>query len=102
MNIDDYLRRIKYGATIDISNDTLIKLHENHCYNVPFENIDIHYKRPFDLAFVNVYEKVINKVVILPLSPTSPNLYSSMYSIVEAAGLWCCLKAFSVNDFKVH
>lgn len=42
MNVDKYLKRIgiKSFATPDIG--SLRRLHRNHLYNIPFENLDIH------------------------------------------------------------
>lgn len=60
MDRNCYLRRI--GVTekaIRIDEATLIQLHESHVFNVPFENLDIHYKRLFDLEPRNVYNKVV-------------------------------------------
>ena len=69
MDIEKYLKRIKFTDRLFINDQTLFKLHEHHVFNVPFENIDIHYKRRFDLQVENIYEKVvINSRVVFAMS----------------------------------
>lgn len=36
-------------------------LHRQHLLTVPFENLDVHYRRLFDLKPANVYDKVVNR-----------------------------------------
>ena len=38
---------------------TLSRLHENHLFNVPFENLDVHFGHRFDLVPNHVFEKVV-------------------------------------------
>jgi N-hydroxyarylamine O-acetyltransferase len=57
-----YLERIDYAGAIEVTDDVLTKLHKKHVYQIPFENVDIHYKRVFDLNIERVYKKVINDV----------------------------------------
>jgi N-hydroxyarylamine O-acetyltransferase len=59
MDVEKYLKRINFTDSLVINEQTLSNLHELHTFNVPFENLDIHYKRPFDLQLENVYEKVV-------------------------------------------
>ena len=59
MNIRNYLKRINVTKEIVINRDMFYQLHENHVLNVPFENLDIHYKRKFDLAIDKTYKKVV-------------------------------------------
>jgi N-hydroxyarylamine O-acetyltransferase len=59
MDIKQYLKRINFTDSLAISDVTLQALHEHHVQNVPFENIDIHYKKLFDLELDNIYKKVI-------------------------------------------
>ncbi len=56
-----YLERIDYTDEIEVTDDILIKLHKKHVYQIPFENLDVHYKRPFDLDIDRVYKKIINE-----------------------------------------
>lgn len=59
MDSEKYLKRIKFTDSIDIDERTLIKLHEHHVFNVPFENVDIYYRKLFDLEVEKIYEKVV-------------------------------------------
>jgi N-hydroxyarylamine O-acetyltransferase len=59
MNTNQYLKRINFTQNVDVNNQTLIALHEHHVYSVPFENLDIHYKKIFDLNPDRVYKKVV-------------------------------------------
>lgn len=59
MNIESYLHRIKYTDPIYTDNHTLINLHQHHIYSVPFENLDIYYKRIFTIEPEHLFKKVI-------------------------------------------
>jgi N-hydroxyarylamine O-acetyltransferase len=59
MNRNEYLKRINYLNEIIVDDETLMQLHEHHVLNVPFENLDVHYKRFFDLALENLYKKIV-------------------------------------------
>jgi N-hydroxyarylamine O-acetyltransferase len=54
-----YLERIDYTDVIEVADDVLTRLHKNHVYQIPFENLDVYYKRVFDLNIERVYKKVI-------------------------------------------
>jgi N-hydroxyarylamine O-acetyltransferase len=60
MDLVSYLERINYTGDLDISIKTLFGLHKSHVFNVPFENLDIHYKRTFTLDPTSVYQKVVS------------------------------------------
>jgi N-hydroxyarylamine O-acetyltransferase len=55
-----YLERIVYTGIINVTDEVLMRLHKKHVYQIPFENLDVYYKRIFNLDIGNVYEKVIN------------------------------------------
>ena len=59
MDRNKYLERINYSNKIAINDETLIRLHEHHVMNVPFENLDIHYNKFFDLKLDSLYKKVV-------------------------------------------
>jgi N-hydroxyarylamine O-acetyltransferase len=61
MNITKYLKRINYLGKKTIDEETMILLHEHHVLHVPFENLDIHLNRLFDLKLSNIYKKVVIK-----------------------------------------
>jgi N-hydroxyarylamine O-acetyltransferase len=57
-----YLERIDYDDVIDVTDEVLTSLHKKHVYRIPFENLDVYYKRAFDLDIGRVYQKVVNDV----------------------------------------
>jgi N-hydroxyarylamine O-acetyltransferase len=59
MNRNEYLKRINYQNEIIVDDETLMQLHEHHALHVPFENLDVHYKKFFDLALENLYKKIV-------------------------------------------
>jgi N-hydroxyarylamine O-acetyltransferase len=60
LDIIAYLERIGYTDVIDVTDEVLTRLHKKHVYQIPFENLDVYYKRIFNLDIRNVYQKVIN------------------------------------------
>jgi N-hydroxyarylamine O-acetyltransferase len=56
----EYLKRIDYNDVIDVTDEVLTSLHKKHVFQIPFENLDVYYKRMFDLDIGNVYQKVVN------------------------------------------
>ncbi len=61
MNVDRYLSRIGFNGPLRPDLATLKALHRQHLLHVPFENLDVHYRRRFDLKPANVYNKVVNR-----------------------------------------
>lgn len=59
MDTARYLKRIGFTGLVHADGETLIRLHKSHVYQVPFENLDIHYGRLFNLAIDSVYKKVV-------------------------------------------
>ncbi len=45
---------------MQVDDETLKNLHRHHIMNVPFENLDIHYHKLFDLELSNIYSKVVD------------------------------------------
>jgi N-hydroxyarylamine O-acetyltransferase len=60
MNLNKYLSRIGIAET-DVRPDieTLKRLQYQHLLHVPFENLDIHWKRPIVLETDRFYEKIV-------------------------------------------
>lgn len=58
--INAYLKRIKYDGRTDVSFETLNGLHIAHTLNVPFENLDVFYKRPPMLDKDSLQKKIID------------------------------------------
>jgi N-hydroxyarylamine O-acetyltransferase len=60
MNKEKYLRRIGIEKTdIPANLESLRRLQRQHLLNVPFENLDIHWRRPIILVKDNFYKKII-------------------------------------------
>jgi N-hydroxyarylamine O-acetyltransferase len=62
MNKKSYLNRIgieKTNVTADLKN--LKFLHRQHLLTIPFENLDIHWKRPINLDSDRFYHKIIDE-----------------------------------------
>jgi N-hydroxyarylamine O-acetyltransferase len=59
MDIQRYLSRIKFEGSLSTDLITLKKLHRQHLLHVPFEDLDIHFDRRFDLEPINVYHKIV-------------------------------------------
>ncbi|MBL0745057.1 arylamine N-acetyltransferase family protein [Chryseolinea lacunae] len=60
MNRSDYLARINFAGPASPDHETLMMLHRQHVYHVPFEDLDIHYQRPFTLDEDRVFDKIVN------------------------------------------
>ncbi|HEU5098033.1 MAG TPA: arylamine N-acetyltransferase [Roseiflexaceae bacterium] len=59
MNIAAYLQRIAYRGSQTPSADTLRALHLAHLHAVPFENLDIHMRRPISLEPACMFQKIV-------------------------------------------
>lgn len=59
MIISDYLKRIKFEDEPQVSLSTLFKLHKQHAFHVPFENLDIYHRKyiPYNVHYF--YEKIV-------------------------------------------
>jgi N-hydroxyarylamine O-acetyltransferase len=58
---DAYLARIGYDGPRTPSAETLRALHERHLFSVPFENLDIHWKRPIVVETERFLTKIIDE-----------------------------------------
>lgn len=58
-NLDAYLERIDYSGNKAPSVETLRDLHIAHTLNVPFENLEVFYKRPVWLDEASLYKKIV-------------------------------------------
>jgi N-hydroxyarylamine O-acetyltransferase len=59
MNKQAYLNRISYQGKLEPSLEVLCSLHQHHVFNVPFENLDIHYAKEIILEEAAIYKKVV-------------------------------------------
>lgn len=58
-NVDDYLKRINYNGSLDVSLETLNLIHKCHLYNIPFENLDVINNTPIILTHEHLFEKIV-------------------------------------------
>lgn len=61
MNADAYLERIGYTGPLEPTTDVLMKLHKQHMYSVPFENLSIPLKQPIELSLPSLFEKIVER-----------------------------------------
>lgn len=62
MNTENYLKRIGIrDSDLPITAETLKFLQRQHLLNVPFENLDIHWKKTIVLDVKNFYEKIVGE-----------------------------------------
>lgn len=59
--LDAYLSRIGYDGPREPTAETLRALQERHLYSVPFENLDIHWKRPIVVDTERFLDKIVNQ-----------------------------------------
>lgn len=59
LNKKKYLDRIKIDSDVSPDLESLKKLHVNHLYNIPFENLDIHYNKRLILNPDYLQEKIL-------------------------------------------
>jgi N-hydroxyarylamine O-acetyltransferase len=60
-DVDRYLRRIRYDGPRAPDARTLRALHAAHLESVPFENLDIHLRRPIILNEEALFDKIIRR-----------------------------------------
>jgi N-hydroxyarylamine O-acetyltransferase len=60
-DIEKYLTRIGISAQLPASDATLHLIHQNHIHHIPFENIDIRYRKQFTIDRNAVYQKVVKE-----------------------------------------
>lgn len=61
MDVDAYLKGIRYGGPLHPRIETLRALHRAHMLSVPFENLDIHAGREILLDEGRFYEKIVTR-----------------------------------------
>jgi N-hydroxyarylamine O-acetyltransferase len=60
LNIEAYLRRIGIESNnLPVNEGSLRLLQRQHLLSVPFENLDIHWKRPIKVDVEKFYEKIV-------------------------------------------
>jgi len=62
MNVDRYLERIGVDrSSISADIDSLRLLQRSHLLSIPFENLDIHWRRPIILDLNRFYQKIVEE-----------------------------------------
>jgi N-hydroxyarylamine O-acetyltransferase len=61
LDVHAYLRRINYDGPIDVSGDTLCRLHRAHMLHVAFENLSIHLGQQIILDDSRLYTKIVER-----------------------------------------
>ncbi|PTL78526.1 arylamine N-acetyltransferase [Vitiosangium sp. GDMCC 1.1324] len=61
MDVGQYLQRIGYEGPLEPTLETLRALHLRHLESVPFENLDIHARRPIVLDEEAFFDKVVRR-----------------------------------------
>ena len=59
MDVTTYLDRIAYRGALTPNADTLRALHLAHLQTIPFENLDIHLRRPILLDLEGLFQKIV-------------------------------------------
>lgn len=59
MNLENYLNRIQYSGTAEVSVETLNELHRCHVMNIPFENFHVINRIPIVLDQSIFYSKIV-------------------------------------------
>jgi len=60
-NLDAYFERIYYKGRTESGEGTLRDIHIAHTLNVPFENLDVFYRRPIFLDGASLYKKIVQE-----------------------------------------
>ena len=58
-DLNAYFERTAYAGERDVSAETLKNLHVAHAMTVPFENIDVFYKKPISLELDDLFQKIV-------------------------------------------
>lgn len=58
-NVEAYLKRINYEGKTDVSYEALYGLHVAHTLNVPFENLNVYFRKTVSLDRESLYKKIV-------------------------------------------
>ncbi|CAF0713521.1 unnamed protein product [Brachionus calyciflorus] len=61
MQVERYLEKIKCEKFIEVSLENLKQLQKNHLIEIPFENLDMHMKKPILFSLEDTYDRILNK-----------------------------------------
>ncbi|MDA0193700.1 MAG: arylamine N-acetyltransferase [Bacteroidetes bacterium] len=96
IDVERYLRRIKYEAPSHPTLGYLKKLHKHHLLSIPFENLDIHWHREIILDI----DKIYNKVIVNKRGGFCYELNGLFYSLLLNLGFKCYLISARVFNEK--
>ena len=60
-SLDSYFERTNYKGSTEASEGTLRDIHIAHTLNVPFENLDVFYRRPILLDGASLHKKIVSE-----------------------------------------
>jgi N-hydroxyarylamine O-acetyltransferase len=60
-SLDSYFERINYKGKTEAGEGTLSDIHIAHTLSVPFENLDVFYRRPILLDGASLYKKIVKE-----------------------------------------
>ncbi len=60
-NLDGYFERINYTGSTNADERVLRDIHIAHTLNIPFENLDVFYRRPILLDGASLYNKIVKE-----------------------------------------
>lgn len=60
-DLDAYFARVNYTGSMEANEGTLRDLHIAHTLNVPFENLDVFYRKPILLDETSLYRKIVQE-----------------------------------------
>jgi len=59
LDINVYLQRINYAGHVSVTFESLRELHRCHVMAIPFEALDVQWKRPISVDLEDIFDKVI-------------------------------------------
>ncbi len=99
IDVDRYLRRIKYEAPSHPTLGYLKKLHKHDLLSIPFENLDIHWHKEIILDI----DKIYNKVIVNKRGGVCYELKGLFHSLLLNLGFKCYLigaRVFNENGTR--
>jgi N-hydroxyarylamine O-acetyltransferase len=60
-NLDSYFERINYQGSTEAGENALRDIHIAHTLNIPFENLDVFYRKPILLDGASLYKKIVKE-----------------------------------------
>lgn len=94
MNLSLYKKRIQYTGDLAPTLECLKKIHLNHVLFVPFEALDITFKRRINLDIEHIY----NKVIVHHRGGYCYELNYLFYNLLKAIGFNCAMISSRIYD----